>query len=288
MRNTLVLLFLLTCLPACVNSNINQFQQFSDAGAAYSDTMMLLTLEAGNAAIDADSQILIKNRGALNESERSDTYLDQTKSLQGLLTELRLFRQHTHLLAKYFRTLAKLSDQNIQSGLAESSTLLLTDIQALRPNLEKAEIGGAKVKDLLPAATRMITAAFQNKALENELRANAATIGKELNLQNAFLKALAVGMEADINVIINLKSFQDVAKPYIKTGTLPKSWIEKRRELLTSTVMLSSVANARNAADDLHSLFVALVENKAGPSDIEAAFQSIGEMIDLIEIFKKS
>jgi hypothetical protein len=50
----------------CAGRRVNQFRDFAEAGRAYSDAMSELTKETGNAAIDADSAVLIASRDGLN------------------------------------------------------------------------------------------------------------------------------------------------------------------------------------------------------------------------------
>ncbi|MHC5007013.1 MAG: hypothetical protein ACYTGF_06595, partial [Planctomycetota bacterium] len=49
-------------LAACTTARVDQFERFAEAGVAYSGAIDALTLEAANAAIDADSAVLARAR----------------------------------------------------------------------------------------------------------------------------------------------------------------------------------------------------------------------------------
>ena len=290
MKNTYVigLLLLSVIFTGCANKKVNQYHAFSQAGQAYSDAIIELTQQAGNAAIDADSQILIQLRKSLDQSDRSNIYPQHTNELVGILSNLRIFREHTGLLKKYFGVLSTLSEQGQTADIDTSTNTLVTALTTLSPSLINATVGGSKVSDLIKASPSFLIGSFQNKALENELKINARTIERELSLQQAYLNALAKDLESDLQAVINTKAFQEVATPYINSGNLPKGWAENRRQSLSSIVVMGSVNNAKKAADDLNKLFVALVSNKATDTEIEAAFGSINEILDLVEMFKSN
>ena len=275
-------------ISSCVQHRLTQFENFSNAGIGYSDAILVLTEVAGNEAIDADSIILIKNRDSVSKTERSARYLKHTEALNSLLSELSKFREHSGLLKKYFNTLGKLAISNAPSGIAENTGTLIDGLQSLSPSLKATTIGTAPVKDFITQPTELTVSIFKHKSLEKELKKNAKTIERELDLQQAFLSALAIDLKNDLEVVLNSKNYNEVAKPYIADGKLPKNWAENRREVISAYLMIGSVNNAKIAAQELKEVFVALVEKKIEPGDFSVLFEDINAMLDIVELAKKT
>ncbi len=83
-------------IVGCVTHRLNQFEKFSKAGKGYAEAIIVLTEEAANAAIDADSQLLVKDKDKFTEEDRKSEYVKRTKALKELLSELRKFRKHSN------------------------------------------------------------------------------------------------------------------------------------------------------------------------------------------------
>ncbi len=281
----LLFLGLAACsLSSCAGRRIGQFDKFATAGKTYSEAMTKLTVEAGQIKIDADSELLLTNRDALSPEERSSTYQNQTEGLKDVLAVMGDLRAHTQLLRKYFSALAALSQSDAPSGIGEEAANLVGELQKLSPSLEKATIGNANVKDFIGAVVPIVVAQFQRAALEEQLRKDAPMLERQLELQKAVLAALAEGIEADLESLSNARSLNQVAKPYVQEGDLPKTWREDRRALLSTTLMAASLDDAKDAADTLKKTFVALVENKIGPGDFDQLFADIDAILDVIEM----
>jgi len=88
-------------LTSCATQRINQFSTFADAGKDYSDAVIVLTDQASRAAIDADSAVLLQARKKSKE-DRIQQIGDHTKSLEDLIKAMRVLREHTLLLKRYF------------------------------------------------------------------------------------------------------------------------------------------------------------------------------------------
>jgi len=272
----------------CATHRKGQFIQFAAAGTSYADAIMELTEEAGDLAVDADSILLIKDMEALGPEGRRKAYTERTKELEGLMLSLATFRSHTSLLKKYFTVLGKLAASEAPAGIAESTGGLVEKLGELSSSLQDAKIGEAPVQDFLSKSTKLIVSHYEQKALEQELRKHAETIQAELNIQQAFLAALAEDVQSDMDTIHKAKSYVDVAKPYFVGGELPKDWQKNRRQLISSVVMKGSVANARAAAKSMQEKFEALTENKITPADFGDLFSDINAMFDLVELVQET
>ena len=288
-------------LSGCATHRLGQFEKFSKAGMEYAHAMIVLSEEAGKIAIDADSQKLMTVRSGFLPSEvvnckktkgeevkddetRKHAYSIQTLALEGYLEELRNFRMHTRLLQKYFSSLNKLASSDIASGVSGNTGQLIEELEKISPSLREAKIRGNPIKKFINETVERSVSSFQQKALEKELKNNATTIERELELQHAYLTVLAIGIEEDLETIIDTKTFYQVEKPYTGRDKLPKNWLNDRRNLMSSKIMIGSIDNAKNAAKQLKSAFVDLVENKIEAEDLNALFRDINNILDLIEV----
>ena len=287
-RYSLILfLLLLFFTVGCTTQRLNQFGKFAEAGKGYSEAIIALTDEAGNVAIDADSHVLIIARSGLSDSStRATLYNAKTEVLKDLLTEFRKFRKHNELLKKYFIALNNIATSDASSEISEGTGKIVDELKKISPSIADAQIGDASVRDFTTKISALSVKVYQKKVLEDELEKNATLIAQELDLQHAFLSALAEDMEADLTVILNAKEYDEVSKPYVDKGKLPKSWIKNRRTLLSSYVVMGSVENAKKAAETLGKAFKKLVNNEIEAADFDDLFEDINSMLDLIELVK--
>jgi hypothetical protein len=283
----LPLFFVIFIVCSCATQRINQFSTFASAGASYTDAMDKLTKEAGKISIDTDSEILLKDRDQFSEAQRGPVYFERTKALESLLSVISSFRIHTSLLNSYFTVLSQLAEAKGPVLLADQLSSIVASLQSIHPALENASFGSSAVKDLVKSASPLLIAAFKQKGLEDELKRNAATIERELELQSAFLQALSEQMKSDILLVIKLKDFQNVTQPYITTLGAKEAWKDKRREILTNYVSFDVIDKARSAADALKNAFINLIRHETNMSDLKLLFTDINAMLNLSEMVQK-
>jgi len=277
-RATGILLSLLLC-AGCTTHRVNQFSTFATAGNRYSAAMIALTEATAITAVDANSQTLLYSRGDWSENIREDNYQKLTVSLNALLEELHVFQEHTLLLKTYFRSLSRLAESDAPDAISGQTERLVSEIQNLGGQLEKAE----SVKKYLRPAVTLIVANYKHKALEEELRKRAHVLERELELQSAYLKALAAGLISDAEYLKEMKQTKNISS-YIERGPLDEKWTKERRELLTSKRSTDILDTATMAADNLKTTFEALIENKIKPGDFETLFSDIDAILALVEI----
>jgi len=241
--------------------------------------MRALTEATAITAVDANSQTLLYSRDDWSEKIREENYQKLTVSLNDLLDELHAFQEHTQLLKTYFSTLSRLAESDAPDSVSGQTERLVSTIQTLGSQLEKA---GSVKKYIRPAVT-LIVANHKQKALEEELQKHAPLLERELELQNAYLKALAEGLVSDTEYLKEIKQTKNISS-YIERGALDEKWTQERRELLTSNIRIDILDAATMAADNLKITFDALIENKIKPGDFETLFSDIEEIITLVEI----
>ncbi len=271
----------------CASRRVEHFRLFAEAGRSYSRAVDQLAEEAGKAAIDADSELLAKDRDRLSAEQRRTVYLERTEALRELLHELRELRRHALLLERYFTTLSRIADDRTPEATLRATAEIVEALRQLHPTLAGAIIGDRPVDELMRQSRPLLVAEFRNRALTRELRQHAELVARELELQRAILTGLTVELEADLQAIADARSYSEVAAPYIGEARLPANWQRRRREILSGYVMLARVDQAAKAAEELQRQFIDLAENRVRIEDWPHLVASIDAIFDLVELARQ-
>lgn len=269
----------------CAGGRVNRFKNFAEVGIAYSDSISTLTKSAGEAAVDADSLLLIQQRKDLTQEEKGRVIIEHNKLLKNRFVILGNLKRHAQLLKSYFVSLSALADSSAPSDIGASTEQMVSAIETLGNEIKKTQ----RISDETNARTaggvaKVIVAHFQNAALEEELKKRSKTIEKEIILQQASFEALAAQIRTDIQIVLNRQESDEVIGPFRDSkDELPKDWASRRREILLSNLSLSAIDAASDAAKNLKTAFVALIENRFTNTDYQSLIQDVNEIIDLIE-----
>jgi hypothetical protein len=251
---------------------------------AYSGAIDALTLEAANAAIDADSAVLARARDAIDAEERTRTVLEHNDLLKQRVAVLRDLQRHADLLRDYFLVLGAMAGSDAPAGLGAAAGQVLSSMEVVSGRLRDARVGDAPISDFSGSVVRISVARFQRAVLEQELKARAALLERELDLQHAALQAIAGEMSADLEAVLGQQELVEVIDPYRSATTnLPRTWTRRRREILTATAAVESAGTAAEAAASLKRSFVALAENRYTLSDFRALMADVNEILTLLE-----
>ena len=272
-------------LPACTaTARVGEFRDFADAGVAYVDAADAFLEEAGDAAIDADSHVLMVARERLPDAaERAKDLVESNRLLRerlGLLSDLRL---HGHLLRAYFLALAALAESDAPTEIGSATEEIVTSLGALGEGIKRAKVGGREGGDFTGAVVEIAVAGFRRAALERELKAHASIIERELDLQQAAMQAIGEQMRTDLEVVLAGLETTEIVRPFRGTRQLPRRWPTSRREILKAAVSVESADAAADAAAGLKTSFVKLVEDRLGISDLHSLIGDIDRILDLIE-----
>lgn len=286
-RMSAVLLLLLgaAVLAGCA-TRANKFKEFAKAGTRYADLQNEVILQAAAAAIDNDSLVLSGGRENLESLEKRQAAITKNNNLiERRLELLEKVRQHGTLLRAYFDALGRLAETDAPRETAEAARRIGGAIETLDPGIKEAEVGGVKVAGLMGRAVDLAVSLEVSGALEGELKERASTIGREMDLQKAAMRAIAGQAKTDRKARINQIQFLNVDSPYADSdGPLPADWMERRREVFMARFSSNSFDAAVQAAERLHGSFVALVEGRLEESDMPALLDEMDR--HLAEIIK--
>ncbi len=275
---------LLLAFPACTSARTGQFKAFAEAGAAWVSAVDALMIEAAAASVDADSAVLERTRPSLDEAERRSTVMEHDALLHERVVLLADLRRHAHLLESYFAVLAQLASTDAPRRGGAAAAELVASMGAISGSIRTARVGEAPVDTFSGAVVEISLAKFREAALESELRARAQVIERELDTQEAAMRAIADELSSDLRIILDHRERADVIDPYKGGSTLPAAWSRRRREILTAAAASGAAEAAVLATAGLKAAYVALVEGRLGGHELLAVLADVNQVLDLVEL----
>lgn len=283
LKNSAAIVSILLMVFGCATARVNQFQEFSKVGIAYADAVGVLLEEAGRTAIDTDTLIITKTRKHLNRQSRIKTISEHNDLLRERISLLNDLNRHAQLLRTYFGSLAILAASDAPSGIGTATESVVASMGKISEEIKDAKVGELSVDSFVGSTVSLSVGYFKQAALEKELNKRAASIGREINLQEAALQAVSEQMQTDLEVILQQQELKEVYRPYASdSDTLPSGWAKKRKELLMIRVSIKSADAAVQAAQSLKISFIALVENRLDPANIEFIIKDINDILALV------
>lgn len=274
-------------LGACAAqaARINQFEQFAQAGSKFADAVPPVLDAAFVAAVETDSLVLLQARAELSsQDDRLNAIEESTTSLSHRIAILNDLKRQTYLLSAYFVALQTLAQTNAESsGMTDVADGLVGALGKVSPRIANATIGGSPISHLVAPAVSFAFTTYQSAVLNRQLRKNAATIERELDLQRAALTAIAAAMKADIRTQFAAADRKNIVLPFVRDGKLPSNWTQRRVDALQRQVQTHSAGAAAQAAQSLRMSFVALVENRLDDTGITVLLQDIDAIVTFVE-----
>lgn len=281
-----LLLACATLATGCASEQVrvDQFAGFAATGSAFTKAVDPVLVESFDATATTSSLALLQARNALAPSDRLQALQQADDDLNARLAILGDLKRHLGVLQSYFDALASLSATTAQSsGMTGVAQGLVDALGKLDARIANASIAGTKIASLIAPAAEFAFVTHQSHVLDQELTRNAATIDREIRLQEAALHALADAYASDLGVVAAQTYRDDVALPYAGSQALASDWSTTRANLLQSTLDTTSVQAAADAASSLRSSFVALVENRLTGERIAALQTDLNNILTAIQ-----
>jgi hypothetical protein len=268
----------------CSSVRIAHFQEFAKSGKAYTQAASVLLDQAAISAIESDSRILIQTRDKLTVAERTETVIEHNKLLKERIGLLNDIRSHLRLMEQYFLALEQLAAEDGDSGIGDSCAALTESMGQISSRIRDTKVGSMPLPDFSKEVSRIAVKRFRRKALDAELAARASVINKELELQQALLNAISQQMQSEFIIALNQKELETVIRPYRQEEALSSQWAAQRTDYLLMNQSLRDLDAAAQSAGQLRQSFIALVENRYTPADLEKSLQ---EIVSVSELLKK-
>ncbi len=259
---------------------------FAAAGISYIDALPTILDESFALTVAANTHQLLLSREDLSEEERGDALTNADGELEQRLALLQDIRQHSLLLRTYFISLQALLASENASGISSATQSVVDGLAELRPGIENATIGGASVAGLLDSGITLAVGVYQNAALQNEIGARGAAIERELALQKVLLGALADDMMDNAELIVLIEELNPIFEEFLTADGVSDSWNSKRVSAYKRSVQLESYDAIKKAAANMHSSWIALVENRSSDSSLNLLLQDIEQLLAVARLFE--
>ncbi len=279
-----IVLLCILLVAGCATSHLDQFQKFVEGSDTYAKAVNTVATQAGETAIEFDSQSLIRRRNKLSSQSLRESILNQQNDdMKNYLSLLKNLQSQTQILQDYFKALNALATTS-STGAGQAAENLVVKLGDLDVRIKNAKVGDMEVSKFTGAVTNIIVANFRNWALQRELRTRAPFIERQLDLQQAAFKAISEAMKTDLQGLLNYKMTDTVIKPFVNVNAdLPGGWAEARKNALMEAPAVTVVENASRLAGEMKQSFVALAEGRLNWAEMQAIIKQAQDIITLVQ-----
>ena len=256
---------LLASLGACGTPLPAQFEAVAQSGVKFTQSVPPLLDTALNQAIAANSATLIMAHATASEDARRTALVEADSAYRERRKIFADVGTHARLLKAYFVAMEALANTSGDSAIGSTAASLVSEMAALSPTIGSFEIGGRSIASITGSVAPLVVADLRSAVLERELRANGDAVVSAIELQRAFLQAVAGDLGAQLDAEQQDQAFQSVIEPYLASGPLPSDWATLRAAALQQTPSVATLTAAASTAESLKISFIAMAEgNTAG------------------------
>jgi hypothetical protein len=267
-------------LAGCATARLTQFNTFAQAGITYVTASQTVLTDAGNAAVNTDSPLLVKFRPDLTPAQRTARVTASDTALKQRLHELQLVSAHGKVLQAYFQALASLSDPKAANTVGTAAQGVYDSFAKISPELKNAKMGSTSVSSFIPTVIAPVVATFKVHALNEELKARSEKIAEELAIQKAAFSAIASEFKTDAQELQQLQEIDSINQ-FAASAALPADWATTRLPLLSRPVTVASADAASQAADQLSKAWTALVADKLDSNGFTLLMSDISNILTI-------
>jgi hypothetical protein len=251
---------LLAVLSGCGTPPPAQFEAVAQSGEKFAGSVPPLLDTALSEAIAADSGTLIMEHGSASEEARKTALLEANSAYRERRKIFADVSTHARLLKAYFVAMAALASTSGNGAIGGAAQILVDEMGDLSPAIRNFEIGGRRVASIAGSVAPLVVADLRSAALERELRTNGDAVVGAIELQRAFLEAVASELDAQLAAEQQDQEFQSVTLPYLADGPLPSDWAQLRATALQQSPSVSTLTTAASTAESLKISFIAMAE----------------------------
>lgn len=287
-----ILLTLAIGLGACAGRKLEQAAAFADAAMLFEDKIPVITNSAFDVVTEADSVVLLATRGRISDPKiRRKSLNDANQDLREILKSMSEIKANAVLLKDFFVTLRTLATSSADQKIGESLNGLVGQMDDLSKKLTKnggfiRRNGGDAIERILKTGATFVVREIQHGAVRDILKRYGPTVKNTLAVQEAYIAALRLWVEADASTLLKVKEKEAVVDAYVRRGSLSSSWPARRLAALRATTDLSALAEAETAARRVKQAFDALAENKLGIGHIQSITEQLSKIAAVAEDLK--
>jgi hypothetical protein len=247
-------------LGACATPPPAQFEAVAQSGEKFAASVPPLLDTALNQAMAANSATLIMEHATASADARRTALLAANSAYRERRKIFADVGTHARLLKAYFVAMAALADTSGDSAIGSAAESLVNQMGDLDPTIRNFEIGGRSVASVTGSVAPLVVTDFQSATLEEELRKNGDAVVSAIELQRAFLQAVAGDLEDQLQAGQQDPEFKSVIEPYLASGPLPADWAQLRATALQQSPSVATLTTAASTAENLKISFIAMAE----------------------------
>jgi hypothetical protein len=224
-----------------------------------------------------DCQALIKKFDGAQETQ---------KTLAQNFTDL---ADHARALQSYFQSLKTLTDYDSATSAANAAGRAIDRINGLSNSLEGAANIKPEQREAWAGLMGLIGDAVKAAKLRARLQADAATIGRALDIQDGVLETCA-GLLGGLDAAAREEEFQaDVRTPYVTNSISDgRSWKAARVASLTPTPEIEELKHLKSASAQLRDVWEDILSGSGSPAAAQRVFEDLSRAIDVLNAVRRA
>ena len=265
-----------------------EVQSVAQSGIKFAGSVPPVLNGALDAAIASNSDTLIMAHAGASAEARKTALLEADDAYRERAKIFADVGDQAQLLKSYFVALAALEDTGGDAAIGSEAASLVTQMGELDPNIANYEIGGRSVASVAGSVTPLIVGAFRSAAVERELRAHGDDVVRTIELQRAFLQAVADDLQSELWAEQQEQEFKNVIEPYVSSAPLPPDWKTLRANALTGdrNQAVAAVDAAASTAANLKIAFIAMAGGSRSGGLFAQLEDDVTRLVALVEQIK--
>lgn len=287
-RASIVLLSILTLAACATPPPPAEVQSVAQSGIKFAGSVPAVLNGALDAAIASNSDTLIMAHAGTSAEARKTALLEADNAYRERAKIFADVGNQAQLLKNYFVALAALEDTGGDAAIGSEAASLVTQMGELDQNIANYEIGGQPVASVAGSVTPLIVGAFRSAAVERELRAHGDDVVRTIELQRAFLQAVADDLQSELAAEQQEQEFKNVIEPYVSSAPLPSDWKTLRANALTGgqNQPVAAVDAAASTAANLKISFTAMAGGSRSGGLFAQLEDDVTRLVALVEQIK--
>ena len=266
------------------SQTMKRADDFSDAGIAYSDTVVDLLDVTIDRVISDDSDILIRQRQYLPEDELEQALNEQDDALVPLVKTIGTFRDSTRRLKAYFKALQEMGEAAVEEQAGYAVDELVDSINSANKTIRESEniVFNDEEKDFITDLSELAAKNIKAGKIHASIKRSAPVIGEQLLLHEKLLERIKGILEDSYRIEID-KLHNEIRAAYVaEDEELPDDWKAKRKKWVTSQFFVESLENAIIASRVMRKKWEAYLSGAGDAESIALLLEDVNQFLALI------
>jgi hypothetical protein len=293
------LLAIAACGGCASSAVVSQAASLADAGVAYGAAAEEIIPLTGDRYMDWNSESLLEElidrthctpeevAGESPQSPDCETLATEFAQTQEdhatLVNQLAALSSQAQALGRYFQNLKVLAEYDSATSASNAAGRAIDRINGLSDALEGRANITAEQKSAWSNLTSLVGDSIKAAKLRERLHADAADIGRAIDVQDGVLAATAAVLKG-LDAAAREEAFiQDVQTPYL-TGSIDNNarWIVARRAALFPGPEIDQLSSLESASEQLRDVWEEILTGGGSPAAAQRVFEDISRALDAV------